>query len=89
MGILSEIFKNDPGPIVLDFLLSNPEELHSHSKMEKETGISYSGIERVLSDFLNKEIIVEHKINGRVVYELNRANKNVEKLLKHYKEERE
>lgn len=80
MGILAKIFENDAGPRVVDHILTHDNELLVHYQIERETGLSYVTVKRVLSELLDKGIIVRKNVGARKVYKLNKENPDVKKL---------
>ncbi len=81
MGILKKLFEKDPAPRVLDYILSNPDDLLVRHHIEKETGLSYATVERVIYDLVEKGLIVEEEVGERKVYRLNKKNDYAGKLL--------
>ncbi len=81
MGILKKLFEKDPAPRVLDYILNNPDDLLVRHQIEKETGLSYATVERVIYDLVEKGVIVEEEIGERKVYRLNKKNEYAGKLL--------
>ncbi len=81
MGILKKLFEKDPAPLVLDYILDNPDDLLVRHHIEKETGLSYATVERVIYDLVEKGVIIEEEIGERKVYRLNKKNEYAGKLL--------